>query len=96
MSKTLTKHHIIPRSRDGNSSKTNLINKSKKQHQAYHLLFANALPEEAVLILIDEWFYQDPQLKDKKLYELIIKIAERCGDYIQKQREAGFKAGAGI
>lgn len=96
MSKRMTNHHIIPRSRDGKNTKENLIQKHKSVHQAYHTLFSNSLPEEAVKILIQDWWYKDPQLADKKLYQLIIMIAEMCGDYIQKQKEAGFRAGAGI
>ena len=74
------KHHIIPKSRGGTDSKDNVIIVNKKKHQAYHLLFINATPEEAVLILIRDWFYQNPELREKWLYWLIdrlIKIAER-------------------
>ena len=72
-----SRHHIIPSSRGGSNSKENLVVKNSKQHAAYHLLFANALPEEAVLILIKDWFYKNPTLKAKKIKQLIVDLEKR-------------------
>jgi 5-methylcytosine-specific restriction endonuclease McrA len=43
-----SKHHIIPKSRGGDSHLENLAIVSVKQHQAYHTLFDNRTPEEIV------------------------------------------------
>ena len=76
----MTKHHIIPKSRGGGRKKKNIILVEQKKHRAYHILFGNSLPEEAVLILIRDWFYVRQDLREKWLYWLIdrlIEIAER-------------------
>lgn len=74
--KRMTKHHIIPRSRGGTSSADNLLEKTEAEHCAYHRLFGNALPEEAVLILIKEWFYKEPKY-GIKLQELLFLIRQK-------------------
>ena len=41
-----TVHHLIPRSRGGDSSKANLKRLPWRIHDAWHILFFNLLPEE--------------------------------------------------
>ena len=41
-----TVHHLIPRSRGGDSSKANLKKVPWRVHDAWHTLFTNLLPEE--------------------------------------------------
>jgi len=79
-----TKHHIQPRSRGGTNNPSNLTIKKRKFHLAYHLLFNNALPEEAVMILIKEWFYKDPDTRNRKLYQLVIELARLTTEYIER------------
>jgi len=92
----MTKHHIRPHSRGGKTNDENIVLKNDKQHKAYHLLFKNALPEEAVMIILKEWFYKDPHKKEQAYYRLLGWLQQECRNYIEKQREAGFKAGAGL
>ena len=54
-----TVHHLIPRSRGGDSSKANLKRVPWRIHDAWHTLFLNLLPEEIcaqVLLMSDELF----------------------------------------
>ena len=56
----LTRHHIIPVSRGGSDKNENIIVCSQTRHRAYHLLFGNALPAEAIEIFINEWTKERP------------------------------------
>ena len=83
-----SRHHILPKSRGGGNEKANIKITTKKQHLAYNTLFgSNALPEEAVMILIEEWFYKEPNLRNKKLYELTMKLAKLTTKYVEDQKE---------
>lgn len=92
---TNSHHHICPRSRCRNQKKENLILVNAKKHEAYHTLFNNALPEEAVLLLIKEWWYRDKDA-DKKLVALIDKLQNQTEHYLDIQRRLGLLAGAGV
>lgn len=91
----ITRHHIQPRSRQGSNDKSNIRFVNKKKHEAYHTLFVNALPEEAVLLLIKEWWYIDKNA-DKKLVELIESLQKQTEHYQNIQRRRGILAGAGV
>ena len=54
-SKSLTTHHLIPRSRGGNNDPRNLVDIPNHIHQAFHLLFRNKLPEEVLADIIINW-----------------------------------------
>jgi 5-methylcytosine-specific restriction endonuclease McrA len=43
-----SRHHIIPKSRGGNSSLENIAIVNSKKHQLYHNLFSNRRPEEII------------------------------------------------
>ena len=47
----LTRHHVIPRSRKGDSSYRNIAKVPHKEHDLYHQLFANKTPDEIVAYL---------------------------------------------
>lgn len=92
-----SRHHILPETRGGKSNKENIKCTTNSKHKAYNLLFgSNALPEEAVIILVKEWWYKEPNLKDRKLHDLVMELSKLLSDYIDKQREAGLRAGAGV
>lgn len=57
--RNLTKHHRRPRSRGGDNSEKNISLVPCNQHEAYHLLFANYLPEKIAEILNDKWIDPD-------------------------------------
>ena len=83
-----SRHHILPKSRGGGGENSNIKVTTRKEHQAYNTLFgSNALPEEAVMILIEEWFYKEPNLRNKKLYELTMKLAKLTTKYVEDQKE---------
>lgn len=91
-----SKHHILPKHRGGSNEKNNIKHTTDKKHDAYNLLFGtDCLPEEAVMTLITEWWYKEPNLKDRKLHQLVMELAKLLDGYINKQRENGFRAGAG-
>lgn len=46
-----TKHHMIPRSRGGETAERNLLDIPEKLHQAWHYLFTNMRPEEAMVFI---------------------------------------------
>jgi len=54
----LEKHHIIPRSRGGNSYGDNVIYITAREHRAYHILFGNMRPEEIIPYLKKYYFNQ--------------------------------------
>ena len=62
--KSVSRHHIIPSSRGGDSSLENIAKTNKKGHQYYHALFSNKRPEEIVEYLVNDfwngqWNYVD-------------------------------------
>jgi len=58
-SKKWSKHHRRPRSRGGGSESENISLVPVNLHVAYHILFANMLPEEIVKVLNDMWIPRD-------------------------------------
>ena len=62
------KHHRLPRSQGGGSKDGNIVIVPSNLHRAYHVLFANMLPEEVAKTLTDTWI--DPK------FELIAKKKE--------------------
>jgi len=79
-----SRHHILPKSRGGGCENSNIKVTTRKEHQAYNTLFgSNALPEEAVMILIKEWFYKEPDLRNRKLHQLVMELAKLTSDYIE-------------
>ncbi len=44
----ITKHHIIPRSRGGNGNGDNILKITRRFHEAWHIVFGNMTPEEAI------------------------------------------------
>lgn len=49
---TLTRHHIIPRSRGGYSEKENFATVTHGEHDKYHQLFQNKTPVEILHYLV--------------------------------------------
>jgi hypothetical protein len=47
----MTKHHLVPQSRGGETSDSNLVLLNERGHQAWHFLFGNMTPEEAAIFL---------------------------------------------
>jgi len=52
----LQDHHIVPRSRNGDSTEQNLKRVEGSYHRAYHHLFENLTPEEIHQYLNEVWF----------------------------------------
>jgi hypothetical protein len=48
-----TTHHLLPRSRNGNSEKQNLVSLREGYHDAIHRLFANQLIAEQLITTLD-------------------------------------------
>lgn len=46
-----SKHHCVPRSRGGRSEPNNLRWTKNVQHVAWHVLFANMIPDEVIALL---------------------------------------------
>ena len=55
-SKHQSKHHIIPRSRGGDSRLENIAYLNIKKHQAYHTMFDNRTPTEIVENLVRKYW----------------------------------------
>jgi len=51
-----TKHHIIPRSRNGGSLKSNIVKVKHDEHDRYHALFENKTPEEILYYLTNTFW----------------------------------------
>jgi hypothetical protein len=51
----LTRHHIRPLSRSHDNRAENILLVPAHIHEAYHLLFGNAMPWEAIAIIRRDW-----------------------------------------
>ncbi len=54
--RNLSSHHIRPKSRGGKRSLKNIAIISKSEHQHYHALFYNQIPEEIVKTLVNYYW----------------------------------------
>lgn len=54
-----TDHHIIPRSRGGDSSRKNICRVSRKEHELYHQIFSNKTPQEIIDYLVNTFWNGD-------------------------------------
>jgi len=54
-----SKHHIIPRSRNGSQFKSNIAIVSVKSHQRYHTLFGKRTPTEILDYLVNYFWKGD-------------------------------------
>lgn len=52
MTKKITRHHIVPRSRGGCNEDKNVLFMPDNRHRALHTLFCNAMPHEQVSDLL--------------------------------------------
>jgi len=50
------KHHIIPRSRGGDSKLENIAVVDAKKHISYHELFSNKTPDEIIETLVKKYW----------------------------------------
>jgi len=55
MSHRLTRHHRLPRSRNGSDEPCNISHVPEYLHQAWHTLFSNYSPETIAQIINDKW-----------------------------------------
>ena len=53
------RHHRKPRSRGGTNEERNITLVKPEDHQAYHKLFGNKLPQEMANMLSDTWIDPD-------------------------------------
>jgi 5-methylcytosine-specific restriction endonuclease McrA len=49
-------HHVIPRSQEGKTTKSNLAKITKDEHEKYHSLFENKRPEEIMSLLVNYYW----------------------------------------
>jgi len=50
------RHHVIPRSRGGDTRVENIARVNIKKHQHYHALFDNRVPEEIINLLVRKYW----------------------------------------
>lgn len=50
-----TEHHLIPRSRGGETKPGNLMVVPERIHQSWHYVFRNMTPEEAIVYIAAHW-----------------------------------------
>lgn len=50
-----TRHHLIPRSRGGLTERVNLARVDRYLHRAWHVIFSNMTPEEAMIHIAAFW-----------------------------------------
>ena len=51
-----SRHHIIPRSRGGYSNLENIAHINQRDHNYYHALFSNKVPEEIINYLVKDYW----------------------------------------
>lgn len=67
-------HHLLPSSRGGKEK--DIVPISQAAHQAWHLLFGNALPEEAKLLIDKYW--TTPEVDEE------IRLPKKCVGYYKR------------
>lgn len=60
-------HHIIPKSRGGPKESWNEKENCGEEHPAFHLLFINPLPCEAINLIVTRWTTKSGDLNINKL-----------------------------
>ncbi len=65
----ITKHHILPRSRGGNGNGDNILKITRRFHEAWHIVFGNMTPEEAIKF-IEIIFWGTGGKKRKKIWKV--------------------------
>ena len=81
------RHHCVPKSRGG-KDRGNVLTKEVRLHDAYHLLFDNATPEEAIVIILTEWttpewrarFMRDYDRRLERIERMLFPSNFRAGD----------------
>jgi hypothetical protein len=48
-----SRHHIVPRSRDGSDDKNNIVRLEDTYHRAFHRIFQNMAPDEQIERVLD-------------------------------------------
>lgn len=73
----LTRHHIVPQSREGSDSPDNLVRLCDNVHVAFHIVFDNLTPDEQIdrLMTINSSALR-PEFKEK-----IRKILDKGPDW---------------
>ncbi len=56
-----SRHHRVPRARNGSNEPPNTVRVNHKKHEAYHILFGIMTPTEIAELLTETWI--DPQYK---------------------------------
>jgi len=64
----LERHHILPRSRGGDSSRENLTHILGRDHDYYHALFDNKRPDEIIEYLVN-YFWKGQDYWVQKYYD---------------------------
>lgn len=65
----LTRHHVVPRSRNGSNDPDNILKLRKNIHTAFHIIFHNDTPDEQLIRLLSmnssvlRWEYKQ-QIRD--------------------------------
>ena len=79
----ITKHHILPRSRGGNGNGENILKITRRFHEAWHIVFGNMTPEEAIQFIEIIFFESRKGRKKKKnwrsgdLYALQLRLQKQ-------------------
>jgi len=89
-SKHKNTHHIIPTSREGPRKEWNEyyweIKKHQEKHQAWHQLFDNRLPSEAISRIRKKWTLADGKLDTEKLKKRKLSAWKRLfNDWLPEQ-----------
>lgn len=71
------RHHLFPKSRTQNPNNRAVIKVSRVAHLAWHILFGNALPDEAKLLIEKYWTYSAVQTD--------IELPDTCQHYYKRE-----------
>lgn len=73
-------HHILPKSRGWNWEPENIVKIEVNLHAAYHRLFENDMPHEAMQRLL----YFNRTALQKEYYEKVMSVLDWSTEYIYK------------
>jgi len=77
-----TVHHLVAKSRSGNSKPNNLQTLSEKQHTCFHILFGVKTPIEQMLMLLD---INRKCLNPHFVLDFLLLVKKYNGNFIKKE-----------
>lgn len=83
----MTKHHVIPRSRDGKELESNVVKIPDRYHVAWHIFFGNLTPKEAILFIKKLFLNRKDDNRKWKPKDFYLLQLEIQAETLRKEKE---------